>query len=71
MLKPLTEEKRTEDSDVLLDTGKVLGRQKKRKDKVLSLRLKQTILDIFWLKWKELKANIISLEAKVDFKNLL
>ena len=47
MLKPLTEEQRTEDSDVLLDIGRVLGRQRERKDKVLSLRLKQTTLDIF------------------------
>ena len=49
MPKPLTEEQSTEDSDVFLDIEKVLGKKKKRKDKVLSLRLKQTILDIFWL----------------------
>ena len=47
MPKPLTEEQSTEDSDVFLDIEKVLGKKKKRKDKVLSLRLKQTILDIF------------------------
>lgn len=31
MLKPLTEEQRTEDSDVLLDIGKVVEKKKKEK----------------------------------------